>query len=82
MTYPSCHDCRFWTAYTVDTDLRYFIAPDHLGDLGDKAEWGTCGREFEPDPPMYTNDASAYFSALRTRATFSCAAHQPAGAGQ
>jgi len=36
--------------------------------------WGTCNRQHAPQPPMFTNDGSGYFSALRTLETFHCAA--------
>ena len=39
-------------------------------------EWGTCKRQEAPGSPMFTNDASEYFSALRTKPSHSCAAWQ------
>lgn len=38
--------------------------------------WGTCTRERFTGSPMFTNDASDYFSALRTRAEHYCAAYE------
>jgi hypothetical protein len=38
--------------------------------------WGTCRREDHPRPPMFTEDGSGYFSALRTLADFSCVAYE------
>lgn len=68
----TCRDCRYWTAWADDNDRRHINPPDGLV-IGESV-WGTCGREWEPNPPMFTNDASEYFSALRTRAEFSCSA--------
>jgi hypothetical protein len=36
--------------------------------------WGTCSREDYPNSPMFTNDASLCFSALRTRDSHGCTA--------
>lgn len=46
-------------------------------DTGWPDQWGTCQREHEPGSPMFTNDASDYFSALRTKAAFHCNAFAP-----
>jgi hypothetical protein len=38
--------------------------------------WGTCERENKQPTPMYTNDGSGYFHALRTRHDFGCTAFE------
>lgn len=70
----SCRSCRFWTPLVED---RYrFDFPSWDGQEYDERDWGTCGRESEPGSPMFTNDASQYFSALRTLASHGCNAWQ------
>ena len=76
----SCANCKFWRP--IDPDFRkrsengdrYFYLPED--DPQSHLSWGTCQREVEPSPPMFTQDASEYFSALRTLATFSCSAFE------
>lgn len=77
---PTCGSCHYWDPITADEE--YFNPPPIGGKRSvDKwadwpGEWGTCARESYPGSPMFTNDASDYFSALRTRSTHYCSAYQ------
>ncbi len=76
----TCHGCRHWAILNLadadevdesaDDGADRWARPDGLDDW--PANWGTCTREDELDPPMYSVDGSDYFSALRTRASFGC----------
>jgi hypothetical protein len=43
-------------------------------EWGELADWGTCVRQDHRSSPMFTNDASDFFSALRTKSTHHCGA--------
>lgn len=70
----TCKSCKYWTGLEFEED-HYVVFPDDDA-LVIKAEWGTCHRQDEVGSPMFTNDGSEYFSALRTRQTFSCCEFQ------
>jgi len=74
-----CQGCKHWNPHNHNEPGLDIGAPWHLPDYAQISEeipvvWGTCRREHEPNPPMFTEDGSDYFSALRTRRDFSCAA--------
>jgi len=87
-----CSDCKFWTPYGEDLDDHYFRSWDIVYAESDEqiewadavaaatphppTPWGTCRREHERPTPMFTNDGSGYFSALRTRHDFGCVAFE------
>ncbi len=59
--------------------------PDRIGpdndsplDISRDSKWGHCKREYQPGTPMFTIDASNYYSVLRTQDTFHCAAYEDA----
>ena len=65
----ACANCKHWQPY-AEYDSYFMFPYEHGVDEG--ARWGTCGREHAPNPPMFTNDASLYFSALRTLSGHHC----------
>lgn len=80
----TCRDCRHWQRFdlpTTDSSTEQGVlvgritgdeySPYRLED-GETREWGICARSAERDSPMFTADASGYFSSLSTRAGFSC----------
>ncbi len=80
----ACRDCKHWTRFDLHPDAlseRTELAErldsatwdsnSHLPEGLDR-EWGICARPTEKGAPMFTVDASGYYSSLSTLATFSC----------
>jgi hypothetical protein len=82
----NCETCKFWSRQDdVDDRSGSFMVPDWIpgspmpetweaAKIEWGTEWGTCERQSAPGSPMFTNDASEFFSALRTKPTHYCSA--------
>lgn len=76
----TCVDCRFWERLDLRTGpgshyedgALFYLRSDEGEAAADPATWGVCHRQDEPGAPMFTVDASEYYSSLSTRAEFSC----------
>lgn len=84
-----CNSCRYWQQLAAidDDELGwrergiieeggFFGARGHDTTPDTSKTWGVCRREDFEDPPMFTVDASGYYSTLSTQAGFSCSEHQ------
>lgn len=84
-----CSSCLYWTpgnipdAFDLVPHVNWKIPGAEFRDALETQHrpgpWGTCGRENDADSPMFTNDASDYFAALRTRGTHYCSAYTELG---
>lgn len=66
----NCGDCKYW----FELDFRVWAQDRYGREHSVEVSWGHCRREDHADSPMYTEDGSAYWSALHTKRSFSCSA--------
>lgn len=92
-----CSDCKFWAPFGEELSGEYYGHLVEIITRGEAVKtidpwetaldykpllpWGTCSREEQPPTPMFTVDGSGYFSALRTRHDFGCAAFEQTNPG-